>query len=147
MTTKRILHILTAYVTLHLCSCGGDNQESDLTTGRFPNTALKGELADASPRFKDSTHKILYSEGGVMMMHCNGDNGDTISLSHIDSGSEIKLCWKGELKKGIVNNAQLHLDGVMLTDTEINIVKINSSGVWISFRTPDEDNCLLVVTP
>lgn len=146
MTIHKILHIPTiSAIAVILSSCGGDNNDSELTSGRFPNAPTAEDLTDNTPRYVDESHNMRYSNGGILILECQGETYDTISLTDIDSGSEIKLCWKGTLKKGVADNATVQLDGVALNDREIYIEKINTKGVWISIRTPNEANGLLVV--
>ena len=145
ITRKLVRQFIICSVAATQCSCGGDNNESDLTSGRFPDTVTPEELIDSSPRYIDSSHNLRYSDGGIMMQECHGETGDTISLTDIDCGSEIKLCWKGALTKGVADNATIELDGIPLNESEIYIEKINTKGVWITIRTPYDDNGLLVV--
>lgn len=143
---KLYLTVLAVTAACLHTSCGGDDGvENEVTPGRYPDSDFKKELNDASIRFTDKSHDIRYDNGGIMLTYSDGADRDEVSFLDIDSGSEIKLSWKGELQKGKLQEAVLCIDGVEYSESEITVEQDNVKGVWISIQTPDGNKAVMVI--
>lgn len=142
---KRTIGLVIFSAALVMHSCGGNDDEREVTQGRFPESDYNKELNDASIRFVDSSHELRYNRGGIMFMHSSGADKDTVSLLDTDSGSEIKLSWRGSLKKGTPSDAVLSIDGVNCPQHRIEVMQENTKGVWFRIQTPDGNSAVMVI--
>lgn len=145
---KAYLALSAVVASLHmLASCGGDDGvESEVSPGRYPDSDFKKELSDASIRFIDKSHTMRYDDGGIMLTYNDGVDTDFVSLLDLETGSEIKLLWKGALHKGKLQEAVLYIDGVECRQSEIIVEQNNTKGVWINVQTPDGDRAVMVIS-
>ena len=147
ISTCSHLHIslFAILVTVLFQACGSDDGiEASVTPGKDPS-GFAAELKNASPRYTDSNHNLLYDNGGIMLRLSETDNISTVLLTDLKTGCEIKLLWHGAMRKGCLNNGLLYINGIPLPDYELLVEELNEKGAWISIHAPNNTKGVLMI--
>lgn len=143
LLSKTLFAIFTV-IMLHACGGDDDGVDSSVTPGKDPY-GFTAELKNASTRYTDNDHKLLYDNGGIMLRLTETGNISTVYLTDLQTGCEIKLAWQGEMQKGKLDKGMLYINSIAQPGHELFVEELNKKGAWIRIHAPNNATGVLMI--
>ncbi len=104
---------------------------------------FSAELQDATSRYVSSELALRYDDIGVAFMV---ENGNKITIQHLDNGEIVNFRFDGNVALGVLNNPQLSVNSNVVEIKHAEIKQLNASGMWILITTISNEHITIVLT-